>query len=304
VKVDVAIQSFGKPESLLFTLMTLKQHSSRWVDAVFIDDDQSKGDVLSAYRSDAVVQYFRPWTLHLRRNRRRVGWWPASVRGYRPSYLTSTAAARRHLESLVRRRSIFVDRRDIRYQWALDTSDKDFVFVAHDDMDFRGDVIGRYLPVAAAMDRPGIVGDLGQCWRCTYKQEPFRCTPTRIIDGYRPSPYWPRAQPGDSMERRPCRINEWSALVSVAAAREIAEDERVFFGNMDDGGDTGAFWFDRAIERGFGFDDPLAGRKHYRHGWQGYPGHAIWSGRGGVRATYDPDSIRAAMRERFGVTLP
>jgi hypothetical protein len=206
---------------------------------------------------------------------------------------------------LWKRHNLYVDRQDIRYQWALETSDKPFLFVIHDDIEFRDDVVGQYLAHAVTLQRPAIVGDLGQCWRCPYHAEPIGCTPSRIVSGERPSPAWPIGDRTSRIRYRPCRINEWSALVSTEAARHIAEVDRVFFGNMDDDGDIGAYWFHRAVEHGYAFGDPLPTQvqrdRFYRHAWQGHPGHAVWSGRN--RPHYDPALVLRATRDRFGLTL-
>jgi hypothetical protein len=305
--VDVAVQSYRKPESLLYALMTLKQHCAERIERVFIDDDQSPRDVLDAYRSARVIGWFRPWELVVRRNRHRVGRLPAFVKGYRPAYLSDGMFRIWGAWSIWNRRRLYVDRQDIRYQWALETSDKPFVFVMHDDIEFRGDVVGRYLEHAATLVRPAIVGDLGQCWRCMYHAEPYGCDPSRIMAGQRPSTAWPIGDPTSRINYRPCRINEWSALVSTEAARHIAEVDRVFFGNRDDDGDTGAYWFHRAVEHGYAFGDPMPTPKerarYYRHGWQGHPGHATSSGPRGTRPRYDPAFVLQAMRDRFGLTL-
>lgn len=41
MKIDVAVPSYKKPESLIYTLMTLKKVAGDLIDAVYINDDCS-----------------------------------------------------------------------------------------------------------------------------------------------------------------------------------------------------------------------------------------------------------------------
>lgn len=50
IKVDVAIQSYMKSESLLYALMTLKEHSEDLIDAVYINDGARRGKFLKNIR--------------------------------------------------------------------------------------------------------------------------------------------------------------------------------------------------------------------------------------------------------------
>ena len=46
MKIDVAVQSYRKPESLIYTLFSLHRHSRDAIDTVWINDDRSGGDVI------------------------------------------------------------------------------------------------------------------------------------------------------------------------------------------------------------------------------------------------------------------
>ncbi len=72
MKVDVAIQSYMKPESLLYALMTLKEHSEDLIDAVYINDDCSPEEVLNKYTSDKVTSYFGKWKIFVRKKRKKL----------------------------------------------------------------------------------------------------------------------------------------------------------------------------------------------------------------------------------------
>jgi hypothetical protein len=49
--IDVAVPSFNKPESLIYTLLSLKKSCGDYIDTVFIQDDCSDKGVVSHYFS-------------------------------------------------------------------------------------------------------------------------------------------------------------------------------------------------------------------------------------------------------------
>jgi len=299
--VDVALQSYNKPESLLYTLMCLKQCCGERIDTVYINDDGSTADPSPIYAGSAVREYFKGWTIRFRRNTRPAGVKRLIVRGYRPAYISPWFYVLAILSCLARHKRFLAPADDVRFQWALNSTDKEFVFLTHDDVDFSGDIIGLYLD--RMTPRTAIIGDLGQCWRCPFGAGSQGCSPGRIMRGERPWDRWPLTDASPGPHRRDCRVNEWSCMIRTAAARELARRERCFFGNYDDFGDVGAYWFERALTHGYSFCDPLpepAMRKaYYQHGWQGHAGHQVWLG----TARYDACGVLARTRERFGCTL-
>ncbi len=92
-----------------------------------------------------------------------------------------------------------------------------------------------------SMSKPGIVGDLGQCWRCEYSSA--GCTPYKVDNGILPSPAWPDIEPTMNGHRWPCRINEWCCLLSKDAADYIERKHKVLYGSYDNHGDISAYWF-------------------------------------------------------------
>ena len=67
-KIDVAINSYKKPESLIYTLMTLKKVAADLIDTVYINDDCSDNGAYELYTHPAVAEYFKPWKLDVRVN--------------------------------------------------------------------------------------------------------------------------------------------------------------------------------------------------------------------------------------------
>jgi hypothetical protein len=302
MRVDVAVQSFRKPESLVYTLLTLHAHCRDGVDAVFVNDDRSSDGTVDAYRAPGLARALAPWRLRVRENGVNTGTRLVIPAGVRPRHLGRLEHAREALRQWRRTGRLGLDRADVRYQWALDETDKDRLLVLHDDIEIRGDVVGLYGRALDALPRPAVVGDLGQCWRCAFAAE--GCTPARIVAGHRPDPAWPRTVRRAGDHPYACRVNEWCALVSVRAARELAERRGLLFGNYDGRADVAAYWFATAVGDGYGFSDPLptpeARAAYYLHGWQGMSGHSVWVDQGQGRREYPRERIRAALRERFG----
>ena len=186
-KIDVAINSYKKPESLIYTLMTLKKVAADLIDTVYINDDCSDNGAYELYTHPAVAEYFKPWKLDVRVNTHNVGIKEVYVRGYRPAYM-------RTLKFMLSNWKRFYssayshNREDIRYQYALDHTDKDYLMLMHDDVMYLQDVVSLYLQTLRSDDKIALVGELGQCWRCRFADI---CNPQKIMQGERPSPYWP-----------------------------------------------------------------------------------------------------------------
>ena len=312
-QIDVAVNSFKKPESLLYTLMTLKREVGGLVDTVYINDDHSGDGTCDVYRRPEVAEYFRPWKLEVRENPRNVWIKQVYPRGWYPDYMDWKYRLLHFIRFISPKYEH--DKSNIRYQNAIDRTDKKYLYIIHDDVKFTGNVIERYLQSFAEDENRFLVGDLGQCWRCRFKE---KCSPRQIIEGFRPSPYWPltpNKKTGEIENFSPrdgynmdCRINEWSCLVDVAKIREVTEWSRGFFGNYYQGADIGAFIFCKGLQKGYTIDDPLTNveerRKYYQHPWQGYSGHSVWVDQGQGKAVYNRQLIIDLMRSEFGFEFP
>ena len=306
MKVDVSVQSYNKPESLIYALFKLHRVSKDRVDTVWINDDQSKPGVVEKYKRLEQSGVLAPWKIKVRVNTQRMGWWLAFVKGKRPSYQTNFFRLKRMLWNLWKTKTIYVAEEDIRYQWALNSTDKDYLFVMHDDIFFEKDVIGLYLDSALSpLDDKKcpkvIVGELGQCWRCPFKSD--GCEPEKVLAGELPSKSWPLSPTLGAKNKWSCRINEWSALLSVKGAREIQLNESLYFGNFDNNGDTAAYWFSRAVAMGYGFDDPLPKKElrdsFYLHWENGVTGHSAWVDQGAGKNSYSPEVFAQRVLDEF-----
>ena len=311
MKIDVAVNSFKKPESLIYTLMTLKKVAGDLIDTVYIQDDCSHDGTVELYRSPEVQEFFKPWKLDIRETSRNIWMQPVYVRGYYPAYMNWLFLLKRWPRFF---RSKFSHKKyDIRYQYALEHTDKKYLFVIHDDVQFYQNVPEVFLNTFSQNPELTIVGDLGQCWRCHFGAF---CNPTDIVNGKRPSVWWPYT-PNDKIENPAdynpkqgyqfaCRINEWCCMLDVKKALEVTEKSRVFIGNAYPHADTAAYWFAEAVRLGYKFTDPLLESRdaYYKHQWQGYTGTAVWYDQGSGKAVYNRQQIIDLMKEEFNFTWP
>lgn len=304
MKVDLAIQSYRKPERMALTLLSLHKHSAKHIDNVFINDDGSTHSEARILHHPALRERLSPWNIKIRSNLRRMGWWYAPVKGISPKYPFDWRQHLKFVHYVLRTKSWSAHRSDIRYQWALDTTKKGYLYIIHDDVDFYDDVLGTYMSVAENEPEIGGVGDLGQCWRCAYRD--VGCTPRKILDNYRPSREWPDFT-GNYSNRWPCRLNEWSVLISVDAAKKIEANEGVLFGNYENNGDVGAYWFATLVKAGFKFHDPYpdieSRRGRYLHA-DGGSGHSTWVNQGGGKSLYAPEKLRERLNSEFQFAWP
>ena len=71
-QADVAVQSFRKPESLVYTLLTLHAHCASRIGTVWVNDDRSEDGSVEAIERLRASGRLAPWDVRLRVNRRRV----------------------------------------------------------------------------------------------------------------------------------------------------------------------------------------------------------------------------------------
>lgn len=63
-----------------------------------------------------------------------------------------------------------ISREDIRYQWAIESTNKEFLLIIHDDVFFKSDALSLMLRNAQSSPNCAIIGPLGQCWRCGHDE--------------------------------------------------------------------------------------------------------------------------------------
>ena len=229
MKVDVAVQSYKKPESLLYTLMSLKKVSGDLIDTVYINDDCSNDGSVEIFNDIRVKEYFAPWKLNVRVNTKNVGVNQVYMLKYRPDYMNWLFVLSKFKRFIDPKATHNKD--DIRYQYAIDNTDKKYLLIIHDDVKFFKNIVQLYLDTMEANPNMAIVGDLGQCWRCKFSEI---CSPKKLMQGFRPSKYWPLSPTKDNKENfnpkngytRACRINEWCCMVDVEKCKMITKQKQ------------------------------------------------------------------------------
>jgi len=300
-KVDVSVQSYNKPESLIFTLLTLHKYSKDKIDTIWINDDQSESGVIEKYKTLIQSDILFPWKIKIRVNEKRVGWWVSFSWGRIPKYANIFFLVKRLAWNFYKNKTIFINTLDFRYQWAIESTNKSRLLIIHDDVEFLDDVVDVLNDSLSSLAKPGIVGDLGQCWRCAYKSK--GCNPKKILKGIYPDKIWPITKVATTDHKWACRINEWVAMLEVDSAKDIANTENVFYGNCDDGGDTSAYWFSRLLNKGYNFSDPFLDENNnnqlFKHWDGGITGHSAWADQGDGKNKYNPEKLANRIKREF-----
>ncbi|MEE3660420.1 hypothetical protein V2I52_00505 [Brenneria sp. g21c3] len=301
MKVDVAVCSYKKPELLFKTLLSLKKVSEKFIDTIWICDDGGNDDsAIDFYNSDLFKNSLKPWKVNVRENTQRGGWWFTPVKGLKPTYLSFSKRIAYSIRGKIKGTGFSILRENVRYQWAIDSTDKEYLFVIHDDVDFYADVIDLMLRSLLTMEKPGIAGDLGQCWRCEYSAR--GCTPLKVSHGDYPSRYWPNKEPESSGTNWPCRMNEWCCILNVQTARYIEKKYDVLYGWFDNSGDTSAYWFYLLIKEGYQFSSiaEYGSNTYYLHA-DGGSGHSYWVDQGEGKKIYKKEIVIKEIQEKFNI---
>ncbi|MBK9760132.1 MAG: hypothetical protein IPO90_09215 [Flavobacteriales bacterium] len=289
-KVDVAINVYGKPAQTAVTLLSLIEHSGQWIDRIWFIEERrqpfdARFDELKNYLGDRLIHY-RPWF-----------WLSVRSRSLRLAYKVGPL------------------RRSVRYQVAWERSKQPFLFITHNDVLHRGDVIG------ALLEHVGnhiAIGPVGQCWNCSASSAGL-CSSEKF-DKYRPGyQEWLRVSTqfkGARSEqyewtmdhRKPwplpeCRLNEWSAMINLQVAKKVTMPvgPAVPFG-ASFGLDIGTQWFHDVMNMPLGAPGSKLGVKHFDtmpfalHAWASTTGggHAALS----HKATYDAGEALALQHLR------
>lgn len=248
-KVDVAVCCYGKPYQTAVTLASLLQHSGQHIDRIYFQEElqQPHGDkvaLVPACFEDRNIIHYKP-ELHL-------GW---------------SATDRTRLGDPAYRRSM-------RYQRAWEDSDKDFLFIMHNDCLFTSDIIGGMLERLADGLYSG-VGLIGQCWNCpaSYARlcsgdhyERYKPSYDEALELLRsfPAPRTTAANIGrDSPMPLPeCRLNEFGCLVSLNKTRDLVMPIGDVVPFADFSTDIGTDWFRSLVLKGHRFLNWHDGMSH------------------------------------------
>lgn len=302
-KIDVMISSFKKPESLIFTVLSLKKHCGEFIDTIYIDDNSQKDGTVDYYKTEKFIKAVEPIKIKVRENKKYV---PCGLTGFTKNFLPlSLKQLKSFIKTIVINNNVIFDENDIRYQWGINTTDKKFLFIIHDDIEILDNIVELYFKTFQENEKCAIVGDLGQCWKC---EESNNCSPERIMQGHRPHEFWPLTK--NKRGKLPhfyyrfCRINEWCCMLNVDITRKLTNKYRSYFGNFEDKGDIGSVFFANVIKSGYDFADPLPKAedrdKFYKHCWQGHSGYSVWVDQGWGIKTYNREMIKKRLKNEFG----
>jgi len=240
-KVDVIIHVYGKPWQTLCTLKSLMKHSGEHIDKIFFikEPKQPYDDNINW-----VVDHFDNLIVYETKK---------SILTYSVNNMEDED-----------------DRLNSYSQYGFEKSNKEFIFITHNDILFTDDIIGDMLN---NINGSIAIGEIGQCWNCpAYKENlchgekfyewnptyeevislelPFVRTSIHNIDKTNPKPL------------PECRLNEWACLIN----REMSNKETYPNGNTPlfgvFGPDSGVAWFRSLHLKGYKFVDY---RKNYEH---------------------------------------
>lgn len=260
--VDVAINVYGKPYQTAVSLLSLIRHSGQHISKVYIIVERKQPHAINIdFLLQAIsheVEVYRP----------SVFLWTYPMKYFRPLL---------HIQQI---------RYAIRYQYAWEKSKTKYLFITHNDVLYKKDVIGYFLQNVG--EHIGI-GQVGMCWNCpAYAAELCNCDNHL---NYRPS----KKEYEDLIKRYPsernnvanrfrhknaawplpeCRLNEWVCMINLDKAIPLTMPvgDIVPFGTMML--DVGTEWFHMVHQLGETVKNIKFG-DYAEHGWAGnHSGHA------------------------------
>lgn len=212
-KVDVAVNVFGKPYQTIVAINSLLKYSGQHIHKIYLivekkQKNEGDIDIIKRHIQFENIEYFIPDFY--------FGWWPGRRIGL--------------LNLLLSKFNKY--RYSIRYQYAYEKSNKDFLFLMHNDMIFSDDLIGAYL---SSIGEAVGIGKIGQCHNCPAFE--IHCTPktytefkpsfNELVKLYEKFPH-SRIVVNNILERQKrnwplpeCRLNEFASLINLKKSRKV-----------------------------------------------------------------------------------
>jgi hypothetical protein len=258
-KVDVALHVLLKPYQTMVALKTLMQHSGRHIDKIYLIQEKNQppdtfDSVLKAFGN--IVQFIPDYFLGI----------------------SSTDRKKYHDQKY---------RYSLRYQYAIENTDKKYLYITHNDILYTADTIGDMLDILDEDEYAG-VGQIGQCWNCpafiakqcsgdTYLEyDPSYEAVMTLVEKYPPARGQQFISLIDKEQPMPlpeCRLNEFGCLIDLGKIRH----EVIPCGTTDPFGtyvgiDLASSWFRDLALKGYKFKNYDL-YKSCRHGWGPLSGH-------------------------------
>lgn len=238
--VDVIINVYGKPWQTLCTLKSLMKYSNSHIDKIFFIEENSQ-----PYNEDVkqILKYFD------------------NIIHFSPiKYLFMPTT--KNIGDQTKKENRFISR----YQYGIESSDKKYVFITHNDVLYTDDIIGDML---SKIDNSAGIGLIGQCWNCPFfmgnkcdgnRIENLNPTYEEVVNickQYKPARYTHFLNLTNKKKPMPlpeCRLNEFACIIN----REITMkecfpngDSRLF--GLYDILDLGDAWFRDLVLKGYKF---------------------------------------------------
>ena len=245
--IDINLNVFNKPYQTIATIHSLLQVSGKHIDKIFINFEAGSSGI------EIVKKYVNA------------------------VYSQSKVAVWNKYDDLM----------DIRYQYGFTYSDKKYIFVSHNDVYYKKDIIGSMLDVIGSNAGVGLIG---QCWNCPLFYADV-CDGKRFKDNkvtdeefkhYLQLYPQPRLQ-AEHINGFPfpeCRLNEFACLVD----RQIALSADSKFG-LANGNDTAQAWFTELYKKGYTF-------RHFNI--NDYCEHGYWAGDAGYPTSLNKEKYDRA----------
>ena len=230
-KADIALNIFAKPYQTAVALLSLLKFSAERVGRIYLQFEPagSRYDTEPPY---AVAEYLRERGQDLEIFQPEI-------------WIECDAVDEMRLEEPAYRLAL-------RYQWAFERTDKRYLFITHNDVMFKRDIIGAMLEKAEGFFA---LGPLGQCWNCPARRADLvkeaglgerACAPERYVE-FQPDlaglerlyasarekkvfvrPYregWAVHYSGRAWPLPECRVNEWACLVDMELTRPLTRPQ-------------------------------------------------------------------------------
>lgn len=258
-KVDVAVNVFAKPYQTSLSVLSLLRACDKHIDKIYLQ--------FEAYGStfDDVPPYVIADYIGERAVVTQPQYW---LKREAPDLARLDDTAYRH---------------SIRYQYAIENTDKRFLFIMHNDVLIKKDIIGAML---GNIDGAFAIGQLGQCWNCPARDGASvaaaglgntPCSPESYRDfqpdapslaklytearknGLFVRPYdagWEKQYSESGWTLPECRVSEWSCLTDISQTRELTwpNGPVTAFGAFEQCGtgclDTAVAWFRQLNRKG------------------------------------------------------
>ena len=256
--IDVNIAFYGKPYQTIVTIESLMRHSGQHIDKIYLSRErkQPHGDWVGIHK---IIDVFRDRTIDGHKINLVVTY---------PYHFLGLG-----VHDYERARTDAVFRKSIMFQYALETTDKKYMCIMHNDMFFYGDILGEMLKMFAnSPANVAGIGSIGQCWGCPAGPDWGNVCHPEKYEQYIPSQEeaiaLQEAQPnirqalnlqvlrsGRVHPLPECRLNEYCALIDVAMYRENTLPGGTIgcYGGVWDGTDLATVWSHDMYQRGFRF---------------------------------------------------